>query len=376
MKLTARLGSLALIFALAAPSSAFAHHKEDIADLAEKVLPAIVSVITHITPKNIATKSAPESSPKDPSNELPDKTLKPQETPLTSGGSGIIIDGDNGYIVTNSHVTQAGDKYTVVLQNGETFEAKMVGTDERGDITVLQVNTGYKLPEASLGNSDNLRVGEHVIAVGNPFAHLPGSVSVGIISGLHRNININPTDDFIQTDAAINSGNSGGPLYNFHGEAIGINTAIYSPMNSGSIGINFAIPINIVKDIATQLIKYGEVHRGGLGIVVTDIMDEHVEKLKLKKAEGVVIAQIVNGSPAAKAGLNINDVILGFNDNPVKNTRDLVLALSKLETEQSVNITVLRNGKEITLPITIEMKKENAAHVPPPSSFQPPALSN
>lgn len=270
-------------------------------------------------------------------------------------GSGFIISQD-GYVVTNNHVIQGAQKITVKLVDGRSFKAKVVGTDPFSDIALLKIKAN-NLPILILGNSDLIKVGEWVIAIGNPFG-LSHTVTVGVISAKGRSgIGISDIEDFIQTDAAINPGNSGGPLLNLKGEVIGMNTAIFT-RSGGYMGIGFAIPSNIVKTVVEQLKTKGKIERGFLGVYIQDLTPALAKELGLKIKEGALITEVMPGSPAEKAGLKEKDVIISYNGEPVRNASDLknYVLLTKPGTE--VDLRVIRNGKEIIIKVKIEAPKE------------------
>ncbi len=270
-------------------------------------------------------------------------------------GSGFIISSD-GYIVTNNHVIQGAQNITVKLIDGRSFSAKIIGTDPFSDIALLKVNA-KDLPTLPLGNSDLIKVGEWVIAIGNPFG-LSHTVTVGVISAKGRSgIGISDIEDFIQTDAAINPGNSGGPLLNLKGEVIGMNTAIFS-RSGGYMGIGFAIPSNIVKAVVEQLKSKGKVERGFLGVSLQDLTPSLAKELGLKINEGALVTEVKPGSPAEKGGIKEKDVIIGYNGKAVKNSYDLKNYVLLTKPGTSVNLKVIRNGKETELTVEIEAPKE------------------
>ncbi len=265
-------------------------------------------------------------------------------------GSGFIISKD-GYILTNNHVVGEADVIKVKLADGRHFKAKLVGTDPQSDVAVIKINAD-NLPVLPLGDSDKLRVGEWVIAIGNPFG-LTQTVTVGVVSAKGRSrIGINDYEDFIQTDAAINPGNSGGPLVNIHGEAVGINTAIFS-RSGGYMGIGFAIPINMVRAIEQQLIKNGKVVRGWLGVVIQNIDEDLAKSFGLDDTEGALISEVSKGSPAEKAGLKEGDVIKKLNGKKIESVDDLRNRIALTRPGTKVELEVLRNGKRKTITVTI-----------------------
>lgn len=265
-------------------------------------------------------------------------------------GSGFIISED-GYILTNNHVVGDADVITVKLADGRKLKAKVVGSDPQSDVAVIKIE-GDNLPVLPLGNSDSLEVGEWVIAIGNPFG-LTHTVTVGVVSAKGRSrVGINDYEDFIQTDAAINPGNSGGPLVNIHGEAVGMNTAIFS-RSGGYMGIGFAIPINMATAIKEQLIQEGKVTRGWLGVVIQDVDEDLARSFGLKEAEGILVAEVADGSPAEKAGIAQGDVILGLNGQKIVNVGELRNRIALMQPGTKVKLEILREGKDKTLEVTI-----------------------
>lgn len=303
--------------------------------------------------------------------------LKPQvprkQPKMIGQGSGFVFSSqkslfaDKSYILTNNHVVEHADKIKVILQDRREFEAKIVGTDPKSDVAVLEIKID-NLPTLTLGDSSKLEVGEWVVAIGNPFG-LSHTLTVGVVSATGRNsLGINDYEDFIQTDAAINPGNSGGPLVNLDGDVVGINTAIFSK-NGGYMGIGFAIPINLANSIANQLMKYGKVTRGHLGILIQDLSPELAKSFDLKKSKGILVAQVMDDSPAAEAGMKQGDIIISFRGKPVSSTsafRNLV-ALSSPNSKAS--LMVIREGKQIELNVTIgklsQNKEQAIAHEQP-----------
>jgi serine protease Do len=271
-------------------------------------------------------------------------------------GSGFIIDS-NGTILTNYHVVDGAQKITITLSDGKSYEAKVIGKDQKSDIAVIKIDAGRNLPAVTLGDSDRLEVGEWVMAIGNPFG-LDHTVTSGIVSAKGRQIGAGPYDNFIQTDASINPGNSGGPLINLRGEVVGINTAIFS-QSGGNIGIGFAIPTNSVKELLPQLKDKGKVVRGYLGTTVQKITPEIADSLSLKQARGALVAEVMKDSPAERAGVKTGDVIVEFDHKEVKDSADLPLQVARVSPGTTVQVKVLRDGKEATLALTVGEMKEN-----------------
>lgn len=279
------------------------------------------------------------------------KQRTPKKFQQRGQGSGFIID-KKGYILINNHVVGDADLIKVKLADGREFKAEVIGTDPQSDVAVIKIDAPNDLPALPLGNSDDLQVGEWVIAIGNPFG-LSQTVTVGVVSAKGRSrIGINDYEDFIQTDAAINPGNSGGPLVNIHGEAVGMNTAIFS-RSGGYMGIGFAIPINMAKCIVDQLLEKGKVTRGWLGVVIQDIDEELAKSFGLKKAEGVLVAEVSEGSPAEKAGLKQGDIILRLNGNKVDDVGELRNKIALTEPGTKIKIEILRDKKNKTLQVTV-----------------------
>ncbi len=280
----------------------------------------------------------------------PDDQPSPGAGRAVSLGSGFIID-PAGYIVTNNHVIDGADEISVTLTDNTTLKAKLVGKDERVDLALLKVDTDHPLKAVSFGDSDTARVGDWVLAIGNPFG-LGGSVTAGIVSARGRDIRQGPYDDFIQTDAAINRGNSGGPLFNMDGEVIGINTAIYSP-SGGSVGIGFSVPSNLAKSVVAQLREYGHARRGWLGVRIQQVTPDIAESLGLKEPQGAMVAGVNDGGPADKAGIRNGDVILKFNNQDVKEMRTLPRIVAETDIGKSVPVELWRNGHDTTVQASV-----------------------
>ncbi|MGB0810793.1 MAG: Do family serine endopeptidase, partial [Candidatus Puniceispirillaceae bacterium] len=266
-------------------------------------------------------------------------------------GSGFIIDSA-GIVVTNNHVIENADEISVVLANDESFEAEVIGRDAKTDIAVLRIDPGdSKLTAVSFGDSDGLRVGDWVMAIGNPFG-LGGTVTAGIVSARGRDIGSGPYDDYIQTDASINRGNSGGPLFNLEGEVIGINTAIFS-QTGGSVGIGFAISANLATQVVSQLQDYGRTRRGWLGVFIQEVTEDIADSLGLEEAKGALIASVTETGPADEAGLQAGDVIIRFDGKEVSKSRDLPRIVAETPVEATVDVDVVRDGKMRTLSVTL-----------------------
>jgi Do/DeqQ family serine protease len=272
---------------------------------------------------------------------------QPRERQTQSLGSGVVVDGRGGYILTNRHVVEGADQITVTLQDGRTFNAKVAGTDPDSDIAVIHIDAD-RLKAIRLGNSDKLEVGDFVVAIGNPFG-LGQTVTSGIVSALGRSgLGIEGYEDFIQTDASINPGNSGGALVNLDGELVGINTAIVAP-SGGNVGIGFAIPVNMARDIMTQLIQYGQVRRGQLGVHAQDLTPELAHAFDIQATEGAVVARVVPHSPAARAGLQVGDVIVAVDGKSIHDAAELRNAVGLLHVGQSVRVDLLRRAQPLAV---------------------------
>jgi serine protease Do len=320
------------------------------ADLAEKLMPSVVNISTTQTIKTNDNQLPFKFPPGSPFEEMFKDFNQPTERKATSLGSGFIIN-KNGTIITNNHVINNAEDILVRVGDKE-YEAKVLGADPYSDLAVLKIDTNKKFIPVKFGNSDKARVGDWVVAIGNPFG-LGGTVTSGIISARNRDINLTRYDDFIQTDASINQGNSGGPLFNLDGDVIGINTAIIAPGQSGSIGIGFAIPSNAASNVITQLIKYGETKRGWLGVRIQQVTKEIADVEKLKSTEGALVASVGEKSPAAKAGLKAGDIILKFDGKKIDTMRALPKLVSNTEVGKTVELEIWRNKKLITKKLTL-----------------------
>ncbi len=289
----------------------------------------------------------------------------------TALGSGFIID-PAGYIVTNNHVIDGADEITVTLHDGSSLKAKLIGHDDRTDVALLKVDSDKPLPAVPFGDSDTARVGDWVLAIGNPFG-LGGSVTAGIVSARGRDIRQGPYDDFIQTDAAINRGNSGGPLFNMDGQVIGINTAIYSP-SGGSIGIGFSIPANMAKQVVAQLRDFGRTKRGWLGVQIQQVTPDIADGLNLHPARGAMVASVTDNGPAAKANIHGGDVILKFNNQDVKEMRTLPRIVAETPIGEQVPVDVWRDGKDVVVQASIaELPDDVQQASATPATPKPPA---
>ena len=315
------------------------------ADLAERLMPSVVNISTTQTIKTTKNQLPFEFPPGSPFEEMFKDFQQPRERKASSLGSGFIIN-KNGTVVTNNHVIANAEDILVKVGSKE-YKAKVIGADPYADLAVLKMQTSDTFTPISFGNSDKARVGDWVIAIGNPFG-LGGTVTSGIISARNRDINLTRYDDFIQTDASINQGNSGGPLFNLDGEVVGINTAIIAPGQTGSIGIGFAIPANAASSVIDQLIQFGETKRGWLGVRIQEVTKEIAEVEKLNKPKGALVASVSENSPASKAGLKSGDIILKFDEKSIDTMRQLPKAVAGTEVGKNVELEIWRNKKLIT----------------------------
>ena len=320
---------------------------ESFADLAEELMPSVVYISTTQTVKTSGRQFPFEFPPGSPFGEMfkdfeRDRQTERQQSGL---GSGFIIK-ENGIVITNNHVIAGADDILVTV-NSKEYKAKVVGADPYMDVAVLKMDTKDKFQPVEFGDSDKARVGDWVVAIGNPFG-LGGTVTSGIVSARNRDIGMTRYDDFIQTDASINQGNSGGPLFNLKGEVVGINTAIIAPGRSGSIGIGFAIPSNAASKVIDQLISYGETRRGWLGVRIQEVTKEIAEAVELKKPEGALVASVGEKSPADKAGIKAADIILEFDGKKIDKMRTLPKVVANTKVGKNVNVKIWRNKRLIS----------------------------
>jgi serine protease Do len=342
-------------------TSAAARGPDTIADTAEKVIDAVVNISTS---QKVETRNSPlPQLPNDPQLDELFRDFFNRRGPggdpqnrergprrVSSLGSGFIID-PSGIVVTNNHVISEADEITVILNDGSRLKAELIGKDQKTDLALLRVKPDKPLKAVKFGDSEKLRLGEWVIAIGNPFS-LGGSVSAGIVSARNRDINSGPYDNYIQTDAAINRGNSGGPLFNLDGEVVGINTAIISP-SGGSIGIGFAVPSKTAMPVIDQLKQFGETRRGWLGVRIQQVTDEIAESLKIAPPRGALVAGIDDRGPAKPAGIEPGDVIVKFDGKDIKEMRDLPRVVADTPVGKQVPVVVIRKGKEDTKTVTL-----------------------
>ncbi|MBD1143835.1 Do family serine endopeptidase [Pelagibacterales bacterium SAG-MED33] len=316
---------------------------ESFADLAEKLMPSVVNISTSTT---VVTKSNPlpfQLPPGSPFGDMFKEFGDPQERQSAALGSGFIID-EKGIVITNNHVIQDADDIIVRVNGDQEFKAKVLGADPLMDIAVLQLETNEKFIPVAFGDSDKARIGDWVIAIGNPFG-LGGTVTAGIISARNRSIGLSRYEDFIQTDASINSGNSGGPLFDMEGNVIGINTAILG--RNGSIGIGFSIPSNSAQIVINQLIEFGETKRGWLGVRIQDVTKEIAEIEKLDKPRGALVASVAENSPSEKAGIKAGDIILEFNGERINQMKELPAIVARTQVGKNVEVKIWRDKQEI-----------------------------
>jgi serine protease Do len=356
------------------PEPAIARGAPDsFADLAAKLLPAVVNVSStqSVGAKNNA-QGGPQAGPEVPMfppgspfeqffkdflnrnkpGQRGDATPRPEHK-AQSLGSGFIIDA-TGYVVTNNHVIDGADEISVILQDNTSLKAELIGRDETGDIALLKVKADKPLPTVEFGDSNGMRVGDWVLAIGNPFG-LGGTVTAGIVSARSRDIRQGPYDDFIQTDAAINRGNSGGPLFNMDGKVIGINTAIFSP-SGGSIGIGFSIPSNMAKTIVMQLKDFGHPRRGWLGVRIQQVTPELADSVGLKDTSGAMVAGVTDAGPAEKAKIKGGDIILKFDGQEVKDMHALPRIVAETDVGKHVQVVLWRDGKEVSVDAVLDEK--------------------
>ena len=339
---------------------------ESFADLAERLTPAVV---------NISSSKGQASSE--------GGTLSPLKRKFNGNsgvslGSGFIIDS-TGIVVTNNHVIDNASEITVTMSDGREFSAKIRARDRETDLAVLEMeNVNERLPSVSFGDSDATRVGDWVVAIGNPFG-LGGTVTVGIVSARNRDINAGTFDDFIQTDAAINRGNSGGPLFDMAGNVIGVNTAIYS-QTGGSVGVGFAIPSDLAKIVTDQLWQFGETRRGWLGVSIDEVTPKLARELGLDRPQGAIVSVVRPNSPALNAGVQPNDIILSFNQRPVNSVRDLTRAVAETPVDSVAPMQILRDGRRIMLDVRVDRRESrvmaaNPSTLPLGSSYQGAGLT-
>jgi len=338
------------------------------ADLAEKVMPSVVNISTTTTVTTQANPFPFEFPPGSPFEDMFKEFGTPQKRKSSALGSGFIIDKE-GIVITNNHVIQGAEDILVRVNGDKEFKAKVLGADPGMDIAVLKMETDEKFIPVKFGDSDKSRIGDWVIAIGNPFG-FGGTVTSGIISARNRSIGLSRYEDFIQTDASINQGNSGGPLFNMDGDVIGINTAILGP--SGSIGIGFAIPSNNAKRVIDQLIEFGETKRGWLGVRIQYVTNEIAEIEKLDKPMGALVASVAEGSPSDDAGIKAGDIILEFDGKTINEMSELPKIVAATDVGKKVNVKVWRNQRELTKVIILGRLETSSDFKPQQKVLQKP----
>ncbi len=367
LPLTRKLALLAaILLPIAAPQTVYAALPTEVNGQA---LPSLATMLEKVTPAvvNIATEGhqpASDSLMTDPFFKRFFGDTPPGENQINGTGSGVIIHAQRGHILTNAHVVENADAIHVTLKDGRKYLAKVVGVDPRADLAVLQI-PAERLTAMRFGDSDRLRVGDFVVAIGNPYS-IGQTVTSGIISALHRNPGISEYENFIQTDAPINLGNSGGPLVTLQGELIGINTAILGDQGGGNLGIGFAVPINTAAGVITQIVQFGKVERGQLGVEVQDLDSAMAKDFGMKSNAGAIINQIITGSPAEKAGIQTGDIITRLNSKNVQNAVDVKNMIGDLRVGAEVHMTVLRAGRPRNVTVTIEPPDGGRSTAPTP----------
>ena len=367
MKLYKRIIDFSLIIILLSFPTSYTYSKtvpSSFADLAEKLMPSVVNISSTQTVKTTSNPFPFQFPPGSPFEDMFKEFYRPTERKATALGSGFIID-KKGIVVTNNHVIEGAEDIIVSVNGSTEYKAKVIGKDPYMDIAVLKIESEKKFIPVSFGDSDKARIGDWVIAIGNPYG-FGGTVTSGIISSRNRDIGLTRYDDFIQTDASINIGNSGGPLFNLDGEVIGINTAIIAPGQSGSIGIGFAIPSNSASNVISQLLEFGETKRGWLGVRIQEVTKEIAEVEKLEKPEGALVASVSENSPANKAGIKAGDIILEFDGKRIDTMRTLPKLVAQSKVGKRVKLKIWRNQKLISKNVLLgrlesskEFKAEN-----------------
>ncbi len=348
------------VAALAPAASAQIDRPVSFVDLAEQLSPAVVNISTSQNIEaNVEMPEFPDGSPLERFNDF----FGNGEGRIASSlGSGFVVDAD-GTILTNNHVIEDADVIEVTFPDGETFTAKLIGRDPKTDVAVLKIEAGRDLPYVEMADSDDVKVGEWVMAIGNPFGYA-GTVTVGIVSARNRNIGNNAFDDFIQSDVAINKGNSGGPLFNMDGKVVGMNTAIISP-TGGSVGLSFTTPSNIVSQVAGQLEKFGETRRGYLGINVQAVTKDIAESYKLDDVKGALIKRVDKDGPAGEAGLKVGDIILSYDGETLDKSSDIFLKVADTKIDSTVKVRYVRKGKKAaTADVKITLLEEEKPSLP------------
>tara|TARA_B100001123_G_scaffold58074_1_gene62451 strand:+ start:431 stop:1843 length:1413 start_codon:yes stop_codon:yes gene_type:complete len=352
MKVYNKVIKYLLVFIILNFYTQFAHSKtrpDSFADLAERLMPSVVNIASTQTIKTTSNPFPFQFPPGSPFEDMFKEFNRPQERKATALGSGFIID-KKGIVVTNNHVIQGAEDIIVRVDESTEYKAKVIGADPYSDLAILQIESKNKFQPVAFGNSDKARVGDWVVAIGNPFG-LGGTVTSGIISARNRDIGLTRYDDFIQTDASINIGNSGGPLFDLEGNVIGINTAIIG--SSGSVGIGFAIPSNSAAIVIDQLIKFGETKRGWLGVRIQIVTKEIADIERLEKAEGALVASVSENSPAYKAGIKAGDIILEFDGKKVNTMRTLPKLVAQTKVGKRVELKIWRGQRLISKKVVL-----------------------
>lgn len=368
-------GAVAAIAVATVAATAQERGPKSVAPVAEELIEAVVNISTSQSirgPEGLPLPKVPKDSPYDEyfGDFFQNRDRSPPDRLVSSLGSGFIIDGKQGIIVTNNHVIDGAEEIYANLHDGSKLKAELIGKDPKTDIAILKVEPKSELKAVKFGSSARIRVGDWVMAIGNPFG-LGGSVTVGIISAKARNINSGPYDDYLQTDASINKGNSGGPLFNMDGDVIGVNTAIISP-TGGSIGIGFSVPADTVMPVVDQLLKFKEVRRGWLGVKIQTVSEEIATALGVPRNTGALVAAVTPGGPAEKAGMKAGDVIVRFHKEDVATMRNLPRIVARAPIDEEVDVEVVRKGKRETLKVVVGRLQDEEV-VPPPALAGGPA---
>ncbi len=376
LKALARGALLAACVALAPVAAQARGAPDSFADLSAKLLPTVVNIATTQTLKANQKSPLPDVPPGSPLEDLFKNFLGPKQNlprHVTSLGSGFIVD-QSGFIVTNNHVIDNAEQITVTLNDGTSLPAKLIGRDEKTDLALLKVNPKRSLPATHFGDSDKARVGDWVIAIGNPFG-LGSTVTAGIVSARNRDIEAGPYDDYIQTDAPINKGNSGGPLFDMDGNVVGINSAIFSP-SGGSVGIAFSIPSNLARDVIGQLRQSGIVRRGWVGVHIQPVTEDIAEGMGLPNTAGALIVDVSPNGPAAKAGILNGDLVVGFDGKKIADSRALSRIVADTQIGKTVNVDLLRKGRRLSVHLTVLRLSDGKPVTPSRPAPPPPKPKN
>lgn len=348
---------MALSVTLSLTAAASAQGPRSVSKLVKQLAPAVVNISTSQSIKGARGRPLPSVPKGSPFEELFEDFFDKKNgvgprRKVASLGSGFVIDGNEGLVVTNNHVIDGADEIEIIFADGKRLKVeKVLGVDKKTDLALLKVSSEKPLPSVKFGSSDRAEVGDWVLAIGNPFG-LGGSVSIGIISAKQRDIKTGPYDDYLQTDAAINKGNSGGPLFNMDGEVIGVNTAIISP-TGGSIGIGFAVPADVARVVIDQLRRYGETRRGWLGVRVQSIGEDLAKSLKVAANRGAFVAGVTNGGPAEKGGIKPGDIIISFDGKLIPRMRTLLRIVAQTDVGRTAPVEIIRNGQRMTIDVVV-----------------------